>query len=213
MNEQQPRTRDFKLDYTLLELDDRADWEIVRANYRRLVHMWHPDRYAQRPRERIHAQQQFIALTKAYTQLRTFHRVHGRLPFEPIKKSTSDENMTTRNTVKEPNNKNKTSNAADQQQNAETTVEGVESGMLAREANTGAKSEAGTSARAIWMLAGCAIMIATLGVFFIIDRKANQEIIEQGREAIRDAPPSDFMPSASEIRRSEAKGAFVQPTK
>ena len=78
-------THDFRQDYEALELDDRADWTTARASYRRQVNLWHPDRYAQRPRERVHAQQRFIQLTCAFDSLRNFHRANHRLPFEPIR--------------------------------------------------------------------------------------------------------------------------------
>lgn len=213
MNEQNSDIRDFRPDYAALELHGSADWEAVRSNYRRLVHLWHPDRYAQRPRERAHAQQQFISLTKSYTHLRNFHRRYGRLPFEPTGKRLTTETMDTRNPSSKQDQRHLHDENAD---HADIQAIGpeIELGVLGRDqsARTSALDSRSRN-RIIWTLASCIIIVATLSIFFLLDRKANQAIIERGREAVRDAPASEFMPSAAEIRRSEAKGAFVQPTK
>ncbi len=219
MNEHKFGTRDFKPDYALLELDHRADWNTVRSKYRHLVHLWHPDRFAQRPRERVHAQQQFIALTKSFTHLKAFHRQHGRLPFESINARTPDGIMATSNFIRKPGTKNSDDHTGQHDNSdmsiADTAIDDIKSGILGREAgtSTAAMTKSGSAARVIWVLVGCAIMLGTLSIFFILDRKAHQEVVERGREVVRDAPASEFMPSAAEIRRSEAKGVFVQPTK
>lgn len=213
MNEETSETRDFRPDYAVLELTESADWNSVRENYRRLVHLWHPDRYAQRPRERAHAQQQFITLTKSYTFLRNFHREHGRLPFEPAGNRPTHEHMTTlsRNRKHQQGSHGRTKTSTD---GGSTTEGAVEPGVLGRgEAARASKRVPLRKSRMVWALAGCAVLLATVSIFLMLDRQANQAVIERGREALRDAPSSDFMPSAAEIRRSEAKGAFVQPTK
>ncbi len=215
MNEQHSESRDFRPDYAILELENRADWQTVRTNYRRLVHLWHPDRYAQRPRERAHAQQNFIVLTKSYTRLRRFYRRYGRLPFEPTGNRSTNKIMDTRTS-------NKTRHTAPERNvgNSATDVNmpdnepAIEQGVLSRDRSGRAPAvEPRSKSRMIWTLASCAIILATLSIFFLLDRKANQAIIERGRETVREAPASEFMPSTAEIRRSEAKGAFVQPTK
>jgi len=55
----------FQHNYQLLELKSDSDWAMAKKNYRRLVHACHPDRFAQKPRERMHAQQQFIERHRA----------------------------------------------------------------------------------------------------------------------------------------------------
>ncbi|MGQ7844956.1 DnaJ domain-containing protein [Granulosicoccus sp. 3-233] len=215
MNEHNSDSRDFRPDYAALELNDRADWEAVRANYRRLVHLWHPDRYAMRPRERVHAQQNFISLNKSYTHLRNFHREYGHLPFEPTANRSTNTNMD----IFTPDARRKAfrDNTSDSHRAAPgtaTSVPDVEPGVLGRDRTIRASGPDSRSRnRIVWALAGCSIIFATLFIFFLLDRKANEAILERGREVVRDAPASDFMPSAAEIRRSEAKGAFVQPTK
>ena len=217
MNEQHSESRDFRPDYAILELKDRADWQTVRTNYRRLVHLWHPDRYAQRPRERAHAQQNFIVLTKSYTRLRSFYRRYGRMPFEPTGNRSTNKIMdirTSNKTRQTAPEHNYSSIAPDV--NTPDNEPAIEQGVLSRDRSGRGRApavEPRSKTRIIWALASCAIIFATLSVFFLLDRKANQAVIERGREAVRDAPASEFMPSTAEIRRSEAKGAFVQPTK
>ncbi len=200
---------DYKQDYKLLELHDREDWQRARANYRRLVHIWHPDKYARRPRERQHAQQQFIALTKSYDNLRTFYRDNGRLPFEPHKQKEPEALLQTE--------AKKLRKGADdtnwQKSSAQAT--GLESGILGRDSSQHVPltAENRGHTKFLWLAAGCLVLGATVFTFFLLDQRANQRIAETGREVVRQAPRSEFMPSAAEIRRSEARGAFVQPTR
>ncbi len=223
MNEQKIMQHDFKSDYEQLELDDRAGWDQAKANYRRLVHLWHPDRYAQRPRERTHAQQQFILLTKSYDNLKSFERENGRLPFEPAKMRREPEKVTSekqkrrsQKTAKNdtPNDlSNDTSN--DSPVDSTHNVDDLQPGALSRDdrATDQAVIKATPWGKILWSVCGASLLLATVVTFYLIDRSTNQKVIETGREAIRAAPPSEFMPSAAEIRRSESRGAFIQPTK
>lgn len=89
-----------------------------------------------------------------------------------------------------------------------------ENGILGRELSDKAPTHlaAGRSTRRLWMLSAAALLLVTVSVFFVLDRTAQQKILERGRATVRAAPPSDFMPTPAQIRRSEAKGAFVRPT-
>lgn len=202
MTEKLSDTHDFKPDYQILELSDRASWKDARAHYRRLVHLWHPDKYTSRPREQVHAKQQFIALAKSFDNLKVFHRENDRLPFEPTAPQY------------ESGHKGKPSdrNVRHSHQHSERSND-VHRGVLGRESGFDASYSTEANGKAIWIAAGCAMLFTTMLVFFMLDRKANQEAFERGKEVVKHAPPSDFMPSAAEIRRSEARGAFVQPTK
>jgi hypothetical protein len=223
MNDQNDNTRDFRPDYASLELNDRADWELLRANYRRLVHLWHPDRYVQRPQERVHAQTQFIELTKSYNNLRTFQREHGRLPFEPINAGSTVRNgkasgFRSGGPYQEPQTSHAgraSGRGSEPSPGLDPHDEALAAGMLAREPGMGTQFTHGVAGKRHFCLIvlGLAMVITTVGTFFVLDKKAQQQVLERGREVIRQAPASEFMPSASEIRRSEAKGAFVQPTK
>jgi len=205
MNEENTIPHDFKSDYEQLELDDRASWDQARANYRRLVHLWHPDKYAQRPRERKHAQQQFILLTKSYDNLKTFERKNGRLPFEPAKSQYRDDEPDPRTS----DCKTKNSSAVRQD------FDNLSPGALGRDhsATDAAVIKPASTGTILWVVGGVCLLLVTSVTFFLLDRSANQKVIEYGREAIRDAPESEFMPSAAEIRKGESRGAFIKPTK
>ena len=212
---------DFRPDYTILELDDRADWKTTRAQYRRLVHLWHPDRYAKRPRELEHAQQQFILLTKSYDNLKNFHRSYGRLPFEPSAGVAAKTEAKMANRTRERKSSRYRENRAtsrdtvanDRRDRSEPC--GIEAGIVSRDPGTIPPVIAANPQirqRILWAFFAGAMIFATAAVFYVLDKKASREVIERGREVIRQAPLSDFMPTNAEIRRSEAKGAFVQPT-
>ncbi len=196
------QTKHFAQHYKQLELHDRADWELARANYRRLVHLWHPDRFAQRPRERAHAQQQFINLTKSYNVLRNFYRKNKRLPFETAQSAANRETNASMN------------DSFDETSFNNTPPPRVDAGMLARDpADRERKLSSNTLKKAGWLLGGGTIVFGTIMLFLVLDRKANQATALQGREVVKEAPQSDFLPSAAEIRRSQTRGAFVKPTK
>lgn len=80
----------YQKDYELLELNSFSDWHQARDNYRRLVHVWHPDKYIDRPEESPHAQNQFIELSRAFNNLRSFYRKNHRLPFQKITQLVTD---------------------------------------------------------------------------------------------------------------------------
>lgn len=212
MIEQTQANRDFRPDYAALELNHNDDWGTVRENYRRLVHRWHPDRYAQKPRERAHAQQQFINLTIAYTQLRNFHRDHGHLPFQPAPTQSR------RNDEQSASDRQHAGDRRSKSRQRRPGHIADDSDLLARKPANRDRDSSDSSARSrdrgrlAWMMAGGAVIVMTIATFVILDRQASLAVLERGREAVRQAPESDFMPTPGEIRRNEAKGAFIQPT-
>ena len=202
MNSNETRKTEFARHYEHLELDDKADWDTAREKYRSLVNLWHPDRFAQRPREQIHAQQQFIDVTKSYKALRSFYRTNERMPFQSAR-------VTSQKHSKQTDHEHDASHLGD---DVIPSTEG--SSILGRD-----KPKNGLAAvkphrlrNILLVTAVCAMMLGTILLFLILDRKANQAVMEKGREVIKDAPESEFLPSASEIRRSQTRGAFVKPT-
>ena len=202
MELQEPKTIDFAPHYRLLALNDNADWTSVRVNYRRLVHKWHPDKFAQKPRERIHAQQHFIKLTKSYNELRNFYRKHQRLPFQPANTVNAQDRASSCNSAQ-----------TDKQVHDDTATMAMDSGLLKREPSKRGRtnSPSGNVKKVVWLMTGACIMVGTIMFFLILDRNANRAVAEKGREIVKEAPQSDFLPSAAEIRRSQSRGAFVDP--
>lgn len=199
MHKIDPQKNPFSQHYRQLELNDRADWETARAHYRRLVNLWHPDRFAHRPRERAHAQQQFIKLTISYNALRNFYRKNHRLPFQSA------------HTVKTDKKAERCGAESCNPDTKDTTVDNSLLGRKTTQRRTSSKKPGGLR-NLIWLTAGGSIMLGTVMFFLIVDRSANRAIAERGREIVKEAPPSEFMPSAAEIRRSQTRGAFVKPT-
>jgi len=190
----------FARHYQQLEIDDRASWDTAQANYRRLIHVWHPDKFSRRPREQIHAQQRFIDLTKSYQALRDFYRSNHRLPFQSVRIAPQERRPSRANVQPA------------KEQTIDTST--LDSSVLSRDPAMRKRSPIprGKIRKSLWLVAGASIMFMTATLFLILDRKQNQATAEIGREVLRDAPQSEFMPTSSEIRRSQTRGAFVKPT-
>jgi len=199
MNEDDNSPVGFKADYALLELSFTADWKLARNQYRKLVHIWHPDKYADRPRERDHAQKQFIELTKSFNQLKDFHKLHGRLPYE----NASPE-------APRPDAQINVSGSAIGKKSRVNT-NNLDLDPLSRDEN---KTDDRVKKRSplkkiLWLCTASVVIFTTIGFFLVIDQKANQRNLEHAKQVLRNAPESEFKTTAAEIRRSEAKGAFI----
>lgn len=211
----------YSADYAILELDDRANWAAAQANYRRLVHLWHPDKFEDRPRERDSAQRQFIALNKAYNSLRSYYKLKHRLPHEPLPKPnarapgdsqevTIDMGPTTSDVKPTGPDSSRFSSRKSSRKSSDNPNFIVGS---TRRKSQSVPHWRKSQARLFWAALGCTLLLATVAFFIVQDRKANQAMAQHGREVVKHSAPSDFMPSAAEIRRSQTRGAFVKPTK
>jgi len=182
----------FRRNYQLLELDPTSDWKMANENYRRLVHVCHPDRFAQRPRERIHAQQQFIELTKAFNNLRAFYRENHRLPFEQIKQAVADAPEPPVHQRVKPNDE---------------TV--FETGILNKRKPSTTILKEGSLKRLFWLLPTGATILAGLVVFFIIDHNAKLNTIEEAKRVLSNAEPSEYMRKNDEISQVKSRAAML----
>ena len=200
MNAQTNSQGDFKADYRTLKLKQNADWATARNHYRKLVHKWHPDKYSDRPTELENAQKQFIALSKSYNRLKEFHSRNKRLPFENSPPETprpdatlnvDSDNPSMRSNV-DPNN--------------------MDLGTLSRDKSRidPRLDKKSSVAKILSLIVASVVVVGTIMLFFILDQKANQKNMARGRQAIKEAPQSEFTPTPSEIRRSESKGAFIR---
>ncbi len=185
---------DFQHDYAELELEERANWAMAQINYRRLVNHWHPDRYVQRPRERVHAQQQFIELTISFNNLRTFYRQNKRLPFERItvKKAASS------------------STPSQQQQVNPAEADILDSSIINNRKTATRRAVVSKSAKsAYWMLPIAFLLMCTLGLFVVMDRNAKKKSIEEAKAVLREVVPSAYMPNNEDINKQNARGAMI----
>jgi len=172
----------FQHNYQLLELKPGSDWAMAKNNYRRLVHACHPDRFAQQPRERIHAQQQFIELTKAFNSLRTFYRENNRMPFEQIKHAVADP------PVPPP---------SQQVPSRDETI--FKSGILNKPKPPPDNLEAKLAKPLFWVLPTVATVIVGLVAFFIIDHNTNLSRMEEATRVLSNSEPSKYMRNYEKI--------------
>jgi hypothetical protein len=66
--------------YTTLGVTPDTDWKTLRANYRRLIGRWHPDRFLADATRKELAEEHCRQITLAYQALRKYRREHGVLP-------------------------------------------------------------------------------------------------------------------------------------
>lgn len=192
----------YRPDYAELELPEEADWPAARATYRRLVNRWHPDRYAEKPRERAHAQARFIRITRSFDRLRQYHREHERLPFQTVTIDDPDTLQARRRSEAVADERRR-----DALSDAVSPAQAV-SGFEPRSSRQAAKSRP----RRSLLFGGLAVLllIGTLVVVLVLDQNQSRRAFEAGREALRATPPSEFMPSSTEVRRQSTRGTFVE---
>ena len=71
---------DYSEFYTTLGVTPDTDWKTLRANYRRLIGRWHPDRFLTDASRKEIAEEHCRQITLAYQALREYRREHGVLP-------------------------------------------------------------------------------------------------------------------------------------
>ena len=182
----------FQHNYQLLELDPSSDWETANKNYRRLVHVWHPDRFEQRPRERVHAQQQFIELTKAFNNLRAFYRENNRMPLQPMKQAVAD--------APEP---------PPHQRIVSDDELTLQSGILNKRKPSQKTIKPSILRPLLWALPIGATVLTGLIVFVVIDRNAKMHSIEEAKRVLRDTQPSKYMADSDKISQANSRAALI----
>ena len=191
----------YRSDYRELGLDEGAGWAEARGAYRSLVNTWHPDRYARRPREREHAQQRFIRLTRSFDRLRAFYRENGRLPFEKVVPDAPERLAIER-----------VARAYDERRRRTAPSVAVEADLDGEELLGRAPAPARSRSRRwplIWLGVGLCAVTATLALFVVMDRSERRSAYQSGRDVLLETEPSEFLPSATEVRRQSTRGTFV----
>ncbi len=72
----------FKSNYKLLGLNSYSTWPQAKSSYRRLVQLWHPDKFDDSSAEYAYVHQKFFEISKAYDQLKTYYKKYQKLPLE-----------------------------------------------------------------------------------------------------------------------------------
>ncbi len=191
----------FEPEYRELELEIDADWNTVQASYRRLVNLWHPDRFAQQPDERDHAQARFIRLTRAFRRLRQYYRANHRLPLQPI---AAPDDLAEDRIARDRD----AQIHAESVSPAESEVAGAS--IFSEDVERGKHRDSGKRTVWFWAIPGVFVVCATLAAFFVFDQKQKRDAFNAGREVLRSTAPSAYMPTSNEVRRQSTRGAFVQ---
>ncbi len=183
---------DFHRDYESLQIARDARWDDAQSSYRKLVHQWHPDRYALRPRELAHAQKRFIELTKSFNNLRNFHRLNQRLPFEQKAPSA-----TTSSVMKE------------QQRIDPVGATEADLEILNKSKKTSRANQTSKSSPWLWTALTGLLLVGSLALMFVIDDRARKQNLEKAREVLQQSRPSEFLPNKEDIKKRNNRGAIL----
>jgi len=172
----------YRRDYELLELDRISDWDAARANYRRLVNVWHPDRYSDRPDEQEHAQKIFIELTKSFNNLRNFYREKNRLPyqFEAIESVSQAE--------------------PHPEQRIETNESDVtQSGILKQRKSADAYTQNQRPKRSPLFIPALLTIAGGIGIFIYMDMSEKNRASQEAARVLSNTEPSEFLQDSGKI--------------
>ena len=169
----------FQRDYELLELDRISDWSTARANYRRLVNVWHPDRYSNRPAEQEHAQKIFIELTKSFNNLRNFYREKNRLPYQldAIEKTKPAE--------------------PSPEQRVDPNV--TESSVLKHRQSSDILSRTNSTKRSSLLIPTLLTIACGIAIFIYMDVTAKNRAAEEASKVLNNSTPSEFLQDSGKI--------------
>lgn len=81
---------DFEKNYRLLGIQPGADWKQVRRAYKKLVNLWHPDRFHHDPRQRKIAEEKTKEITRSYQELAEYFKKFGAPPAVPETAAAAD---------------------------------------------------------------------------------------------------------------------------
>lgn len=66
--------------YRILDVNPACSWDELRRAYKVQIHLWHPDKFADKTAEKAAADDKIKGITTAHQQLVVFYREHGKLP-------------------------------------------------------------------------------------------------------------------------------------
>jgi len=199
----------FREDYLTLGLDEKADWAAARKQYRRQVHRWHPDRFAQLPRERIHAEQQFIQLTKAFERVRAFYRHNAHLPFENVCNSSSETEQDSFTKGFDSRRSKGDFRDFERPQFTENLFSENRKAHSSRSSNQDENRPDTSKLLLYWLLPGLLVLL-TLGLSIAMDQSVRKTHIEEARKHLMQRAPSEYMPSSTEVNNQNRRGTFVE---
>lgn len=76
--------------YKTLEVQKNSNWADLKLSYKRLVGIWHPDKYDPNSSEYAIAEQNLKEINTAYAALSDYKKLHGGLPFQSFSSQLAD---------------------------------------------------------------------------------------------------------------------------
>lgn len=73
-------TEDYLKNYRILGIQPGASWKQLRQAYKKLVNVWHPDRFQQNVRQKKQAEEKTKEITQSYKELADYYKKFGALP-------------------------------------------------------------------------------------------------------------------------------------
>ncbi len=73
-------TENYVKNYRILGIPPGASWKQLRHAYKKLINVWHPDRFQQDVRQRKLAEDKTKEITQSYKELAEYHKKFGILP-------------------------------------------------------------------------------------------------------------------------------------
>ena len=70
--------------YRILDVNPACSWDELRRAYKVQIHLWHPDKFADKTAEKAAADDKIKGITTAHQQLVVFYREHGKLPASEV---------------------------------------------------------------------------------------------------------------------------------
>jgi len=70
----------FKDSYRILGQNPSCEWSELRKSYKKLIHLWHPDRFPENSTEKEVANEKIKAINIAYNQIHAYYRENNALP-------------------------------------------------------------------------------------------------------------------------------------
>lgn len=89
-------TENYLENYRILGIQPGASWKQLRQAYKKLVNVWHPDRFQQDARQKKLAEEKTKEITQSYKELAEYYKKFGVLPLPVEGKTppTIDEHVT-----------------------------------------------------------------------------------------------------------------------
>lgn len=73
-------TANYRKNYRALGIAPGTNWKQLRQAYKKLINIWHPDRYGQDPHQKRLAEEKTKEINQSYKELSEYYKKNGALP-------------------------------------------------------------------------------------------------------------------------------------